>query len=148
MEQTLLTSPATFYSRKSWLLGRCSCHLRKSCAGASTVYSRKKRVFILQHYFASKSFAAVLEEALRSSNSYTEGLKQTTTHRLVKDSGRMWPSRRWWTLPVSAMKLFCKFLLRSKIKTPRFIVSHSCKVLLHLGLRFKWSVLYNASVRV
>jgi hypothetical protein len=35
--------------------------LRKSCAGANVVYSRAERVFILEHYFASKSLAAVRE---------------------------------------------------------------------------------------
>jgi hypothetical protein len=44
-----------------WLLGCCSYQLRKSCAGANMVYSREKRVFILEYYFSSKSFAAVCE---------------------------------------------------------------------------------------
>jgi hypothetical protein len=35
--------------------------LRKSGAGANMVYSRAERVFILEHYFVSKSFAAVRE---------------------------------------------------------------------------------------
>jgi hypothetical protein len=39
-------------------MGRCS---RKSCAGANMVYSRAERVFILEHYFVSISFAAVRE---------------------------------------------------------------------------------------
>jgi hypothetical protein len=43
------------------LLGRCSRQLRKSCAGASKVYSQAEHVFILGHYFASKLFAAFRE---------------------------------------------------------------------------------------
>jgi hypothetical protein len=43
------------------LLGRYSRQLRKSCAGASTVYSQAQSLFILEHYFASKSSAAVCE---------------------------------------------------------------------------------------
>jgi hypothetical protein len=43
------------------LLGRCSRQLRKSCAFANMVYSRAERVFILEHYFSKKSFAAVCE---------------------------------------------------------------------------------------
>jgi hypothetical protein len=44
------------------MLGRCSLQLRNSCAGAKMVHSRAERVFILKHYFASKSFAAVRKE--------------------------------------------------------------------------------------
>jgi hypothetical protein len=43
------------------LLGRCSRQLRKNFAGANMVYSRAERVFILEHYFASKSFVAIRE---------------------------------------------------------------------------------------
>jgi hypothetical protein len=43
------------------LLGRCSRQLLKSCAGANMVYSRAKRVLILEHFFALKFFAAVRE---------------------------------------------------------------------------------------
>jgi hypothetical protein len=47
------------------LLGRCSVHLRRSCAYANTVYSQAERMFIvvhlLEHNFASKSFAAFRE---------------------------------------------------------------------------------------
>jgi hypothetical protein len=35
--------------------------VRKICVGANMVHSRAERVFILEHYFASKSFAAVHE---------------------------------------------------------------------------------------
>jgi hypothetical protein len=46
------------------------------------VYSRAERVFILEHYFASKSFAAVRETF---SNAYPdrEVPNKTTVHRLV-----------------------------------------------------------------
>jgi hypothetical protein len=44
-----------------WLLGRCSRQLRKSRAGVNMVYSRAEHVFILEHYFALKSFDAVCE---------------------------------------------------------------------------------------
>jgi hypothetical protein len=84
------------------LLGRCSRQLRESCAGANTVYSRAERVFILEHYFASKSFAAVREEF---SNAYPdkEAPNMTTIHRLeTKLSSRM-----WWTFTTPAVKLFC-----------------------------------------
>jgi hypothetical protein len=49
------------YRLSPWLLGRCSRQLRKSCAGPNMVYSRTERVFVLEHYFASKSFAVVHE---------------------------------------------------------------------------------------
>jgi hypothetical protein len=52
-------SPRTLESRSSLLLGRSSRQLRKICADANMEYSRAERVFILEHYFASKSFAAV-----------------------------------------------------------------------------------------
>jgi hypothetical protein len=48
-------------SKSPWLLGHCSRHLRKSCADANIIYSRAERVFIVEYYFASKSFAAVRE---------------------------------------------------------------------------------------
>jgi hypothetical protein len=46
------------------------------------VYSRAERVFILEHYFASKSFVAVREAF---SNAYPDKgvLIKTTVHRLV-----------------------------------------------------------------
>jgi hypothetical protein len=44
------------------LLGRCSCQLRYSHAGANTVYSRVERVFFHENYFSSKSFVAIREE--------------------------------------------------------------------------------------
>jgi hypothetical protein len=46
---------------QSRLLGRYSRQLRKSCASANKAYSRAERVFIFEHYFESKSFAAVYE---------------------------------------------------------------------------------------
>jgi hypothetical protein len=53
------------------------------------VYSRAERVFILEHYIASKSFAAVREH-FSNAYSYTEVWNKTTTHRLVtkfRDTG-------------------------------------------------------------
>jgi hypothetical protein len=35
--------------------------MRKSCADANMAYSRTESVFILEHCFASKSFAAIRE---------------------------------------------------------------------------------------
>jgi hypothetical protein len=43
------------------------------------VYSRAERVFILEHYFALKSFAAVRE----AFNKDKEVLNETTMHRLL-----------------------------------------------------------------
>jgi hypothetical protein len=53
----------------------------KKCAGANPVYSRAERVFILEHYFASKSFAAVREAF---SNAYPDKeVPNKTIRRLV-----------------------------------------------------------------
>jgi hypothetical protein len=46
------------------------------------VYSRAERVFILEHYFASKSFAAV-REAFSNAYPDKEVPNKTTIHRLV-----------------------------------------------------------------
>jgi hypothetical protein len=46
------------------------------------VYSRAERVFILEHYFASKSFAAV-REAFSNAHPDKEVPNKTTIHRLV-----------------------------------------------------------------
>jgi hypothetical protein len=53
--------PCDTESRSPWLLGCCSCHLRKSCAGADMVHLRAECVFIFKHYFVSELFAAVRE---------------------------------------------------------------------------------------
>jgi hypothetical protein len=52
------------------------------------VYSRAERVFILEYYFASKSFSAV-REAFSSVYPHKEVPNKTTTHRLVtfRDTG-------------------------------------------------------------
>jgi hypothetical protein len=71
------------------LLGRCSRQLRKSCARASVMYSWAERVFILEHYFASKSFAAV-REAFSNAYPDKEVPNKTIVHRLVtkfRDTG-------------------------------------------------------------
>jgi hypothetical protein len=73
----------TLESRSFRLLGRC--------AGANVVYSRAKRVFILEHYFTLKSFAAVCE-AFISAYPDKEVPNKTTVHRLVttfRDIGRV-----------------------------------------------------------
>jgi hypothetical protein len=78
------TSHLTMESRSPLLLGRCSHHLCKSCTGANMVYSRADRVFIIEHYFASKSSAAVPEAF---SNAYSVNEVQNKTkkfHRLIK----------------------------------------------------------------
>jgi hypothetical protein len=56
--------------------------VRRSCAVANMVYSRAEGVFILERYFASKSFAAVREVF---SNAYTdkEVPNKIIIHRLV-----------------------------------------------------------------
>jgi hypothetical protein len=65
------------------LLRRCSRQWRKSCAGANMVYSRAERVFILEHIFASKSFAAVRESF---SNAHPDKeVPNTTMHQLITE---------------------------------------------------------------
>jgi hypothetical protein len=61
------------------LLGRCSSQLRKTYAGANTLYSRAERVFILEHYSALKSFAAV-REVFNSEYPDMEVTNKTTVH--------------------------------------------------------------------
>jgi hypothetical protein len=53
------------------------------------VYSRAERVFVLEHYFASKSFGAV-REAFSNAYPDKEVTNKTTMHRLVtkfRDTG-------------------------------------------------------------
>jgi hypothetical protein len=66
--------------RSPWLLGRCSRQLRESSAGANMLYSRAERVFILDHYFAQKSFSAV-REALSSASYDDDVPHRAMTHR-------------------------------------------------------------------
>jgi hypothetical protein len=73
------SSPSTFESRSLLLLGNCFRQLRKSCASANTVHSRAERMFILEHYFVSKSFA-VVREAFSSAYPDSEGTNMTTAH--------------------------------------------------------------------
>jgi hypothetical protein len=57
-----LSQPPTWHSRSHWWLGCCSWQLRKSCAdGNMYTRTRTERVSILEHYFTSKSSAAVRE---------------------------------------------------------------------------------------
>jgi hypothetical protein len=88
-EITSRSSPVTLESRSPLSLGNCSRQLRKSCAGANMVYSRAERVFILEHHFASKSFADV-REAFSNAYPDKEVPNKTTLHRLVikcRDTG-------------------------------------------------------------
>jgi hypothetical protein len=92
--------------------------LRESCAGANMVCSRAERVFVLEHYFASKSCAAVREAF---SNAYPD--KEVPNKRAVQlvttflDTGNVRvSSRRWWT---STVKLFCKFFLTKTTEKTR-----------------------------
>jgi hypothetical protein len=82
LQYSLPTSPVTLESGSPWLLGRCLRQLRKSCAGANMVYSLAERVFILEHYFVSKSSAAV-REAFSNMYPDKEVPNKTTIHRLV-----------------------------------------------------------------
>jgi hypothetical protein len=97
------------------LLGRCLQKLRNSCAGAIVVYSRTELVFILEHFVASESFAAVREAF---SNPYPEKevpIKTTIgTPPGNNISGGFLSSRMWWTFLSSVVKLFCKFFLTKK----------------------------------
>jgi hypothetical protein len=72
----LPVSPMTLESRSHPLLGCYSSHLRKSFSGAN-VYSWAEHVFILEHYFSSKSFAAV-RDAFSSAYHDKEVLNKTT----------------------------------------------------------------------
>jgi hypothetical protein len=73
----------TLESRSPLLLGRCSRQLRKSYAAANVVYSRTERVFIFEHHFVSKSFAAV-REAFSNAYPDKEVPNKIAIHRLVK----------------------------------------------------------------
>jgi hypothetical protein len=75
------STPVTLKSKSPWLPGHCSLDLRKSCTGANMIYLRTERVFILEHYFASKSFTSV-REAFRNAYPDKEVSNKTTVHRL------------------------------------------------------------------
>jgi hypothetical protein len=80
------------------------------------VYSLAERVFILEYYFTSKSFAAV-REAFSNAYPDKELPNKTTIQQLVtiRDTGSVCVSlRRWWTFSASAVKLFCKFFLSNR----------------------------------
>jgi hypothetical protein len=112
------------------------------------VYSQAERVFILENYFASKSFAPVREAF---SNVYPgKGIpNKTTVHRLV--------TKFWDTVSVcvssrmcctSAVKLFCKFCLTNESENKLFCLvifvapKLTSRLLLQLRLRFKRNILY------
>jgi hypothetical protein len=102
------------------LIGRCSSQLLKTCAGAKMVYLRAERVFIIEHYFASKSFAAV-REAFSNAYPDKEVPNKTTVHRLVT---KFQDTRRGWIFSVSGVKLFCESFLTNK----NYRTSFSCYV--------------------
>jgi hypothetical protein len=77
------------------------------------VYSRAESVFILEHYFASKSFAAV-HEAFSNAYPDKEVPNKTTVHRLVIFRVDACLRKRWWTFSGSDVKLFFKFFLTNK----------------------------------
>jgi hypothetical protein len=90
--------PVTLESRSPLILGLCSRQLRKSCSDANMEYSRAERVFILEHYFASKSFAAV-REAFSNAYPDKEVQNKTTVHQMVtklRDTGSVCVSSSWW----------------------------------------------------
>jgi hypothetical protein len=78
----------TLESKLLLLLGYCSCKLHQSCLGANMVYSWAEHVFILKHYFTSKSFAAI-HEAISKAYPDKEVLNKTTIHQLVTE---LWES--------------------------------------------------------
>jgi hypothetical protein len=77
----------------------------KSCTGENTVYSQAEHVFILKHYFSTKSYAAVREVF---SNAYPDKeVPNETIHQMVtkyQDTRSIWVSwRKWWAF---AVKIF------------------------------------------
>jgi hypothetical protein len=78
--RTLPVSLVTFESMSPWLLGRC--------AAANMMYSHAERMFVLEHYFTSKSFAA-FREVFSSAYPDKGVLNKTTMYRLVtiRDTG-------------------------------------------------------------
>jgi hypothetical protein len=75
------------------------------------VYSQAERVFILEHCFISKSFAAVCK-AFSSVCSDKEVPTICQLATKFRETGSVClSSRRWQT---SAVKLFCKFFLTNK----------------------------------
>jgi hypothetical protein len=76
---SLQNSAMILYSKSSWLLGRRCRQVRKICANANMVHSWAERVFTLQHYLESKSFADVCETF---SNAYRDN--ETPNTRTVQ----------------------------------------------------------------
>jgi hypothetical protein len=105
------------------------------------VHSRAERVFILEHYFASKSFAAVCE-AFSNAYSDKEVPNKTTLHRLVttfRDTGNMSDVGQCWQVRRSAT-------LKKHYKLTRLpcytVVNKAFKILLYLEIHFKCSTLH------
>jgi hypothetical protein len=63
-------------------------------------------VFVLEHCFESKSFAALHEE-----------FSSTPTGNKISDG--CFPSLRWRTFSASSVKLFCKFFVTNKDEETR-----------------------------
>jgi hypothetical protein len=75
-----LSQPAPWHSSQGY--SGCYAAAHVSCAGASIVYSRAERVFILEHYFGWKSFAAV-REAFSNAYPDKEVPNKITIYQLV-----------------------------------------------------------------
>jgi hypothetical protein len=82
-QETLPESLMTIDWRSSSSLGRCSSQLRESYVGANIEYLREERVFILEHYFASESVAAI-REAFTKAYPGKEVRNKTAIQRQVK----------------------------------------------------------------
>jgi hypothetical protein len=74
--------PVTLDWRSYSLLGRCLGQLRRRCPGPNMLYSRAGRVLILEHYFSSKSSAA-LRAAFSNVYRDKDVQNKTTIHRLI-----------------------------------------------------------------
>jgi hypothetical protein len=79
------------------LLGRCWRPLSENCACANTVYSRAEHVYVLEHYFASKNFAAV-REAFSSLYPDKEVPNNTEIYRLFAFGHRDLQTSPYYTL--------------------------------------------------
>jgi hypothetical protein len=80
MKQTLRSSTVTLQSWSPFFVRLLLIQVAQNYAGAKMVYSRA--VFILENYFATKSFSA-LPEAFSNAFPDKEILNKTTIHRLA-----------------------------------------------------------------
>jgi hypothetical protein len=94
--------PATPNLMSVWLLGRCSRQLQE-CADAVMVHSWSHPALILEHYFASKPFAAGQErQCWTHTCQHNTGTLCKATRNTIKKSAGL-SSRRWWTFPASVV---------------------------------------------